>query len=220
MKFAIVSNDAKSAHRVYIDAVITDMMKKGSLLSPIITQKNILAYKNELADCDYVFSTWGMPHFTLAEIKEYFPNVKAVFYAAGSVQGFAAEFLDCGIRVFSAWQANAVPVAQYTVSQILLANKGYFQAEKKCCLLRNTALRHNAHQTGNFDTTIGICGVGAIGGMVCEALKGVDCNVICYDPFLSDEKASALQVKKVSITQLFQSSDVISNHLANNYGGW
>ena len=61
------------------------------------------------------------------QIAEYFPNLKAVFYGAGSVQGFARPFLKSGVKVFSAWAANAVPVAEYTLSQILLANKGFFQ---------------------------------------------------------------------------------------------
>ena len=46
---------------------------------------------------------------------------------AGSVQYFARPFIEAGIEVFSAWAANAVPVAEYTVAQIILANKGYFQ---------------------------------------------------------------------------------------------
>ena len=46
---------------------------------------------------------------------------------AGSVQYFARPFLNLGIKVFSAWAAKAVPVAEYTVAQIILAGKGFFQ---------------------------------------------------------------------------------------------
>ena len=42
-----------------------------------------------------------------------------------SVQSFARPYLRRGIRVFSAWAANAIPVAEYTTAQILLANKGF-----------------------------------------------------------------------------------------------
>ena len=45
------------------------------------------------------------------QIKEYFPNLKSIFYAAGTVQFFARPFLNRGVRIFSAWAANAVPVA-------------------------------------------------------------------------------------------------------------
>lgn len=58
------------------------------------------------------------------------PSLKAVFYGAGSVQAFARPFLNCGVKVFSACAANAVPVAEYTVAQIVLANKGFFSSSR------------------------------------------------------------------------------------------
>lgn len=79
----------------------------------------------------YLFSTWGMPALGKEQIRAYFPSLKAVFYAAGSVQGFAREYLEAGVQVFSAWAANAVPVAEFTVAQILLAGKGYFQGLRR-----------------------------------------------------------------------------------------
>ncbi|MCL2519330.1 MAG: hypothetical protein FWF15_12275, partial [Oscillospiraceae bacterium] len=72
------------------------------LKSHIDISPEIISYKmldESFQDCDYIFSTWGMPHCTEEEIKAYFPNVKAIFYAAGSVQAFAREFLNCGVKV-------------------------------------------------------------------------------------------------------------------------
>ena len=63
-----------------------------------------------------------MPEFTENEIKTYLPSLRAVFYGAGTVQAFARPILNSGVEVFSAWAANAVPVAEYTVAQIVLAN--------------------------------------------------------------------------------------------------
>jgi len=43
------------------------------------------------------------------------PRLKAVFYAAGSVKGFATrESYKRGIQILSAWQANTIPVAEYS----------------------------------------------------------------------------------------------------------
>jgi phosphoglycerate dehydrogenase-like enzyme len=43
------------------------------------------------------------------------PRLKAVFYAAGSVKGFATrESYNRGIQILSAWQANAITVAEYS----------------------------------------------------------------------------------------------------------
>lgn len=55
-----------------------------------------------------------------------FSEFKSSFYSAGSVKSFALPFLESGVRIFSAYAANAVPVAQYTAAQIVLANKGFF----------------------------------------------------------------------------------------------
>lgn len=92
----------------------------------IVTKPEILASPEQYFDTRYLFSTWGMPTFTVEEIRRCLPSLQAVFYAAGSVRGFADSFLDAGVAVFSARAANAVPVAEYTVAQILLANKGFF----------------------------------------------------------------------------------------------
>ena len=41
-------------------------------------------------------------------------------------------------------------------------------------------------------------------------------DILVFDPFLSDEKAAELGVTKTDLPTLFEQSDVISNHLANN----
>ena len=173
--------------------------------------------KEDFKDVEAIFSTWGMEHFTKEEIKATFPNLKYIFYGAGSVQDFAKEFLEEGVRVFSAASANAIPVSEYTVAMIMLANKlaphaikrtnnAYYMTQKPCldCV-------------GNYKTTIGIIGAGKIGSMVVEKIKavGVKANFLAYDPFLSDERAEALGVTKCSLEELFANSDVITNHLAN-----
>ena len=75
-----------------------------------VTKEEILASPTQYRDTRYLFSTWGMPRFEEQEIRNCLPSLRAVFYAAGSVQSFAAPFLDAGVAVFSARAANAVPV--------------------------------------------------------------------------------------------------------------
>ena len=158
-----------------------------------------------------------MPEFTEDEIKLCFPSLKCVFYGAGSVQKFARPFLACGVKVFSAWAANAVPVAEFTVAQIILANKGYFLTNR----LYHAEGRKSAGAAfkkcnGNYGETVGIIGAGMIGKLVIEMLKQYKLNVIVFDPFLPDEKASELGVEKCELTELFERAFVVSNHLANN----
>lgn len=174
------------------------------------------ALAQPLKDVTVLFSTWGMPRLTTEQIRQYLPKLEAVFYAAGSVQAFARPFLESGIRVFSAASANAVPVAEYTLAQILLSGKGYFQSAKRCSLDRKAAQQYSGSFPGNMNCKIGIIGAGAIGRLVIQLLKPFQLEVLVFDPFLPDEKARELGVSKVDLETLFSECQTISNHLANN----
>lgn len=180
----------------------------------IYTKADVLQNPSHFRNTEYVFSTWGMPAFTEAEIKEYLPALKAVFYGAGTVQKFARPFLNSGVKVFSAWAANAVPVAEYTVAQIILANKGFFRTMGYTD--RTIARKDAGNFPGNYDVKIGIIGAGMIGKLVINMLKQYNLEILVFDPFLSDERAEELGIKKVRLETLFATCQVVSNHLANN----
>ena len=214
MKIALFTEEPNRFSRVYTPEVMKKLSEYG-VLSEKINRKNLAANADFLSDCEIAFSTWGMPRFTKEEIAEYMPKLKAVFYAAGTVQYFARPFLESGVKVFSAFAANAVPVAEYTFAQITLAAKGYFQAAKcyKILPLRSHSFANSS--TGNFGCKVGLAGLGAIGKMVAERLKTLDVEVYACDPFVSQETAKELGVTLVDMETLFSRCDIISNHLAN-----
>jgi len=183
---------------------------------PQLLDENPEAIAEQLKDVTVAFSTWGMPCLTAEQIKACLPKLEAVFYAAGSVQAFARPFLESGVRVFSAAAANAVPVAEYTLAQILLAGKGYFQSAKRCSTDRRSAQEHSASFPGNMNCKVGIIGAGAIGKLVIQLLKPFQLEVLVFDPFLPDEKAVELGVQKTDLKTIFTECQTISNHLANN----
>ena len=123
MKTIILCEAAHHYNTVYAPVVKERLMSLTDCDGELYRKADVLAAPEKFADTEYIFSTWGMPSFTEEEIKTYLPALKAVFYGAGSVQGFARPFLHSGVKVFSAWAANAVPVAEYTVAQIILAGK-------------------------------------------------------------------------------------------------
>ncbi len=178
------------------------------------SKEDILNNPDTFCDTEYIFSTWGMPEFTEDEIKKYLPSLKAVFYAAGTVQKFARPFLNSGVKIFSAWAANAVPVAEYTVAQITLANKGFFKSMRFTD--KTEARKVFKNYPGNFNVKIGIIGAGMIGKLVINMLKAYRLEVLVFDPFLSDNTAKELGVKKVDLETIFSECQVVSNHLANN----
>lgn len=214
MKIALLGSSSSKFYKVYHEDVLKTLGKYGEL-SVLIDRNNMEEHRDFLRECDVAFSTWGMPSFSEEEIKEYMPNLKVIFYAAGSVQAFARQFLNCGVRVFSAFAANAVPVAEYTFSQIVLASKGFYQGAKRYRLAFRASLRHTQNSPGNFRIKVGLVGLGTIGAMVAERLKTIDVEVLAYDPFASEEKAESLGVKLTDLETIFRECDVISNHLAN-----
>jgi phosphoglycerate dehydrogenase-like enzyme len=180
----------------------------------VVTEANFDEQAPRLADVKYLFSTWGMPTLGRDQIAR-LPAWEALFYAAGSVQTFARPLLEAGITVVSSWAANAVPVAEYTVAQILLAGKGFFQAQRAC---RTHATRGNyagMRFPGNFDSTVALLGAGMIGSAVIERLKPYQLELLVFDPFLSERDAALKGVEKVTLQDAFRRGFVVSNHLAN-----
>lgn len=217
MKAIFLCEQEEDLFRVFSGETYERLRGLFDMEKTVYTKATVIGSPERFSEVEFVFSTWGMPAFTEREIERCFPCLKAVFYAAGSVQGFAREFLHRGVKVFSAWAANAVPVAEMTVAQIVLANKGYFLTSR---LYRQSAdfsaKAMLADQPGNYGETVGIIGAGMIGRLVIDMLKAYRLNILVFDPFLSDEKAAELGVQKCDLMTLFERSFVVSNHLANN----
>jgi len=211
MKAAFVGREPEVFDRVYGEKQRAELNRRVELLPGVYTDIR----SDDLRDVEAVFSTWGMPSCAEDEIRRYLPKLKYLFYAAGTVQSFARPFLNCGVRVFSAWQANAVPVVQYTFAQIVLALKGYFAVQPQTRTSRAAAKERFAHYPGVFDVKVGLLGCGAIGSRLAEMLKQLDVEVLVFDPFLSDERAAELHVRKTGLEEVFAECDVVSNHLAN-----
>lgn len=183
-----------------------------------ITKKDILISSEIVHNIELIFSTWYMPTFTIEEIDNYFPSLKAIFYTAGTVKYFAEPFLKKGIKVYSASKANAIPVSEFVVSQIILANKGYFQSQKefkkpfwKFSFKKARLIAES--KSGNYKAKIGIIGCGNIGSQVAKLLRSYNLEVYVYDPFLSDDYLSVLNVKRATLEEIISTCDVITNHL-------
>ena len=217
MKAIFLCKDDPTVFRVFDDQTVSEIAKYVPIEKIIYQKEDVLREPEKFRNVEFIFSTWGMPEFTEDEIRTLFPALTCVFYGAGSVQKFARPFLNCGVKVFSAWAANAVPVAEMTVAQIILSNKGYFLTTR----LSHGGGRRAASAAfkkcnGNYGETVGIIGAGMIGKLVIRMLKAYRLKVLVFDPFLPRETADELGVELCDLPTLFERSFVVSNHLANN----
>jgi len=167
-----------------------------------------------LAAADVLVTGWGCPMLT-PDVLRAAPNLKLIAHAAGTVKytvdptAYAA-----GIRVTHAAEANAVPVAEFTLAAILFANKRVFELRD---LYRDDPTRRSAYQLmdepiGNFRRTVGLVGASRIGRRVAGLLVGFDLNILLYDPFVRPDDPVAQQAELVDLDTLMARSDVVSVH--------
>ncbi|MCY7299790.1 MAG: hydroxyacid dehydrogenase, partial [Ilumatobacteraceae bacterium] len=79
-----------------------------------------------LAQAEILVGHWGCPTLT-PDVMALAPKLALFAYGAGTVKWQVTDAVwDRGVAVTSAAAANAVPVADYAVGAILLANKGVF----------------------------------------------------------------------------------------------
>jgi phosphoglycerate dehydrogenase-like enzyme len=211
-KAAFFSNRETTIDQVFSNSHKERLAQITELYPVVIASKHFETHAQDLAELEVIFSTWGMPVLNAEQLAK-LPSLKALFYAAGSVKFFAEPFLKQRVLVISGWVANAIPVAEFTVSQILLANKGYFRNIRDCA-------SPDGYKTAfvglvNYSSTVALLGAGMVGRKVIELLAPFQLEVLVFDPFLAEEKAINLGVKKVSLMETFQNSRVISNHLAD-----
>jgi len=165
--------------------------------------------KEALRETNLILSTWGMPALN-AEFLKQAPSLIGVFYAAGSIKPFATpEAFLRGVRISSAQGANAIPVAEYASSAILLSLKQFWRHARAA---RERHAWHHLPVPGAHRSIVGLVSLGAVGRMTAQMLATHDLEVLAYDPFASQETASKLGVKLTSLEEVFYRSDVVSIH--------
>ena len=174
------------------------------------TIESIAANPDILNDVEILFSGWGCPEMN-AELLSHAPKLKALFYGAGSVKGIVTpEFWARGIVLTSSWAANAVPVAEFALAEILFSLKlGWYYA---LGMKRDRRYYDRIECAGGYKSTVAIISLGMIGRKLAVKLKGFDINVIAYDPFAKAEDAADLCVELVSLEEAFRRADVVSVH--------
>ncbi len=163
-----------------------------------------------LKNVELLFTSWGAPRAD-EPLLAAAPNLKIIFYGAGSVRSVVTEAMwDRGVRVVSAWAANGVPVAEYALSQILFCLRCGWQS---AAMTRNSrTFSAVSSPPCAFGSTVGIISLGMIGRLVCEHLKRFDVDVIAYDPCISGQEAEEIGVELCGLGDVFRRADVVSVH--------
>ena len=172
------------------------------------------AARAALQRADIIVTGWGCPMIT-AEVLANAPRLKLIAHAAGTVKYTVDPVVyDAGITVVHAADANAVPVAEFTLAAIIFANKRVFDMRDRYRAdpSRTTTYALMDEPIGNYQRTIGLVGASRIGRKVARMLEGFDFTVLVSDPFVGPGDPLSRTTELVSLDELMARSDVVSLH--------
>ncbi len=179
------------------------------IYAPLQTAEALVQDLSILLEAEIIFSGWGAPAFS-RELLDAAPRLKIVFYGAGSIRSTVTEeFWARGIRITTAWGANAVPVSEFTLACITFSLKSVWQHAAQ---VRQEKRFLRLPAASAFGSTVGIISLGMVGRQVVERLKSLDVHVIAYDPYVTAQEGAALGLEMVSLEEVFRRSDVVSLH--------
>ena len=168
------------------------------------------ADSSDVKNADIIITSWGSPAID-KEILNRCSNLRLVAHAAGSVKSVVTEELwTHDVRVTNAAKVLGMGVAETALGFTICAIKNIFAL--------NSGIHSGGWDGGReavrelYNLTVGVLGSGWAGGHYIKLLQNFDVHVLCYDPYLSQEKAAALGCEKATLEVVLKKSDVISIH--------
>ena len=130
--------------------------------------------------------------------------------ATGHEQVDLARAGALGWRVANVPEYSPYAIAEHAVALMLALNRRLRQADKQ---LRANDFRLD--ELIGFDMhqkTVGIVGLGHIGGVAAGILHGFGCRLLGYDPVPNPELTEKYGLEYVALDELFAQSDIITLH--------
>ncbi len=134
--------------------------------------------------------------------------------------GIGVDNIDCdaatqrGIVVMNTPGGNSVTTAEHTLSLMMSMARMIPQATQ--------SLREGKWEKKKFKgvelcgKTLGLVGIGNIGGIVADRANGLKMKVIAFDPFISKERAASMGVEICELDDVFRRADIITVHTPLN----
>lgn len=167
-----------------------------------------------LAGTEVLLTCWGCPAVD-ARVLDGAPLLRAVVHAAGTVKPFVTEEVHArGIAVSTAADANAVPVAEFTLAAVILGAKRAFPLSRRMGTERTGRAGLGAlPPMGTNGLTVGVVGASRVGRRVLRLLAAcLDVRLLVHDPCLTDEEARSLGAAPAGLDELLTLSDVVTLH--------
>ncbi len=156
---------------------------------------------------------------------EFAPSLRAIARAGAGVNNIPIDrCTEEGIVVFNTPGANANAVKELTLAALILASRNVIGGIEWVNTLAGTAGVAKAVEAGKgayvghelTGKTLGVVGLGAIGGLVANAANSLGMSVMGCDPFITVNAAWALSVsvkKAASYDEIYKNADYITLHV-------
>ncbi len=142
-------------------------------------------------------------------------KLKAILSCRGGTENIDVEAAtEHSIIVTTNPAHNANAVAEYTIGLIICETRNISRSDH---FLKKSIWREQYPNTETTirelsDMTIGIVGFGSVGRLVAEKLEVFGCDILIYDPYLSESAYDFINFKFVDMKTLLNKSDVITLH--------
>ncbi|MBI4625171.1 MAG: phosphoglycerate dehydrogenase [Verrucomicrobia bacterium] len=140
------------------------------------------------------------------------PHLKVVGRAGVGVDNVDVEAAtEHGVVVMNTPAGNTIATAELTFTHILCGARPVPQAAAS--MQAGQWERKNFSGIELFRKTLGIVGLGRIGGEVAKRAQAFGMRVLAFDPYLAPSRAKAMQVEGVTLDELLGQSDYITVHM-------
>ncbi|MFT3780649.1 MAG: phosphoglycerate dehydrogenase [Nibricoccus sp.] len=140
------------------------------------------------------------------------PLLKVVGRAGVGVDNVDVEAAtERGVVVMNTPSGNTIATAELTFTHILCGARPVPQAAAS--MKAGQWDRKSFSGVELFRKTLGIVGLGRIGGEVAKRAQAFGMRVLAYDPYLAPSRAKAMQVEAVTLDDLLTHSDYITVHM-------
>jgi phosphoglycerate dehydrogenase-like enzyme len=166
-----------------------------------------------LGDCRVLITGWTTPPLTPAVLAAA-PRLQLVAHTGVSLRPLLdRDFFLTGVRATNTGDSMVVPVAEFTVMQILRALRHTVACAAPLPRGPDSwSVWKNPNGTELSGCPVGVVGAGQIGRRVIGYLRAFDANVFVYDPLLPESAARAMGVTPLKLRELLKRSRVVSLH--------
>ena len=166
-----------------------------------------------LPGTDVLVTSWGATPLT-AGVLDHADRLRLIAHSASSEKHFVTdEVFRRGVRITQAGQAMARPVAEvslaFTLSMLHRIHR-FDHAMHRGATWQDAIAAPPQH--GITGSRIGVVGASRTGVEYIAMIVALGAEVVVYDPYLTDERAADLGVRRVDLDELLRTSRVVALH--------